>query len=112
MRRHPDFVPAAYLVDGAQFFDAGFWGISPVEARLMDPQHRMFMQVAWAALEDAGYAPRSGTPARTAVYASPGIDGYLIHHLKGAPLQDVLSPGDIFLAEVGSEKDYIATRVS
>ena len=112
VRYHPDFVPAAYLVEGAQFFDAGFWGISPVEARLMDPQHRMFMEVAWAAFENAGYAPRSGTPAKTAVFASSGIDGYLVHHLEGEPLKDVLSPGDIFLAEVGSEKDYIATRVS
>ena len=112
VRLHPDFVPAAYLVRGAQFFDAGFWGISPIEARIMDPQHRKFLQVAWAALEDAGYAPRAGTPAKTAVFASSGMDGYLVHHLKGKPLKDPLDPGSIFLAEVGSEKDYIATRVS
>lgn len=112
VRLHPDFVPAAYLVRGAQFFDAGFWGISPIEARIMDPQHRMFLQVAWAALEDAGYAPRAGTPAKTAVFASSGMDGYLVHHLQGEPLKDPLDPGSIFLAEVGSEKDYIATRVS
>ena len=63
----------------------------------MDPQHRMFMQTAWAALEHAGYAPRSGSPARTAVFASAGIDGYMIHHLEGAPLKDALEPGQIFL---------------
>ena len=78
----------------------------------MDPQHRLFMQVAWGALEHAGYAPRSGTPSRTAVFASSGIDGYLVHHLEGKPLCDTLSPGDVFLGEVGNEKDYIATRVS
>merc|ERR1719502_527697 len=78
----------------------------------MDPQHRVFMEVAYQAFEYAGYAPRSGTPPRTAVFASPGIDGYMIHHLKGEPLKDTLQPGDIFLGEVGSEKDYISTRVS
>ena len=84
VRRHPDFVPAAYLIEGAQYFDAGFWGISPVEAKIMDPQHRTFMQVAYHALEYAGYAPKTGTPPKTAVFASPGIDGYLIHHLEAS----------------------------
>ena len=37
--------------------------------------------------------------------AAPGIDGYMHHHLDGAPRKDALSPGDIFLGEVGSEKD-------
>ena len=77
----------------------------------MDPQHRMFMQVSWEALEHAGYAPRSGTPARTAVYAAAGIDGYMIHHLDGAPLKDPLSRRDL-PGRGGLEKDYIATRVS
>ncbi|KAL3928627.1 MAG: hypothetical protein SGPRY_002309 [Prymnesium sp.] len=106
------FVPAAYMVGGATEFDAAFWSISLVEAALMDPQHRMFMQTAWGALESAGYAPRTGSPARTAVFASSGIDGYMIHHLDGSPLKDPLDPGTIFLGEVGSEKDYISTRVS
>ena len=110
VRHHPDFVPAAYMLHGAQYFDAAFWGISPAEAKLMDPQHRLFMQVAWAALEDAGYAPRAGTPPRTAVFASPGIDGYMIHHLKGEPLKDTLQPGTSSGGR--SEKDYISTRVS
>jgi hypothetical protein len=66
----------------------------------MDPQHRLFMQVAWAAFETAGYAPRTGTPRRTGVFASSGIDGYLIHHLDGKPLKNPLRPHDIFLAEV------------
>ena len=86
VRAHPNFVPAAYMVHGAQYFDAAFFGISPHEARLMDPQHRLFMQVAWGALEHAGYAPRSGTPSRTAVFASSGIDGYLVHHQDGGGL--------------------------
>lgn len=58
------------------------------------------------------YAPKSGTPSRTAVFAAAGIDGYMHHHLDGVPLKDFGNPGQVFLGEVGSEKDYIATRVS
>ena len=44
---HERFVPAAYLVDGAERFDAAFWSLSPHEAAIMDPQHRLFLEVAW-----------------------------------------------------------------
>jgi len=46
------------------------------------------------------------------VFAAAGIDGYMVHHLDGAPLKNTMEPGDIFLGEIGSEKDYIATRVA
>ena len=80
----------------------------------MDPQHRLFLEVAWAAVENAGYAPRTGTGGdlEVGVFASCGIDGYLIHHLEGGALKQPDEPGLLFLTEVGSEKDYIATRVS
>ncbi|MGW2157707.1 SDR family NAD(P)-dependent oxidoreductase [Nonomuraea sp. NPDC001699] len=50
---------AAMLTD-VDAFDAGFFNISPLEAETMDPQQRLFLQEAWHALEDAGYAGRSG----------------------------------------------------
>ena len=78
----------------------------------MDPQHRTFMEIAWAAVEHAGYAPRSGLPPRTGVFAAAGIDGYLVHHQNGGYLKNPMEPGLLFMTEVGSEKDYIATRVS
>lgn len=59
-----------------------------------------------------GYPPRSGSSTSTGVFAAAGIDGYMHHHLDGGPLKDPTQPGLIFLGEVGSEKDYIATRVS
>jgi len=109
---HPDWVPAVQLVDDADKFDAAFFGLSRAEATAMDPQHRLFMEVAHEALENAGYAPRSGTSRHGAVFAATGIDGYLIHHLEGEPLKDGLDPLAVFLGELGNEKDYIATRVS
>lgn len=68
-----NWVPAAYPIANADLFDGAFFGISPREARVMDPQHRRFMQCAWNAMEVAGYAPRSGSPQRTAVYAAAGL---------------------------------------
>ncbi|KAJ9472607.1 PKTS1 [Diplonema papillatum] len=111
---HPDFVKVAYKVDDVDKFDAKFWGIGRTEAMTMDPQHRVFIETAWNAVENAGYAPKSGfeRDERVGVFASSGIDGYLIHHLQGGALLKPLEPGNLFMTEVASEKDYIATRVS
>jgi phthiocerol/phenolphthiocerol synthesis type-I polyketide synthase D len=64
-----DDVPAAggYLDDVAGF-DAAFFGISPREAAVMDPQQRIVLEVAWAALEHAGIAPGTLRGSRTGVY--------------------------------------------
>ena len=83
-----DLIRAGQVLDDADKFDAPFWGISRTEALIMDPQHRIFLETAWAAVEHAGYAPRHGTASgpSVGVFASSGIDGYLIHHLEGAAL--------------------------
>src|SRR5262245_54754555 len=53
----PAYVKAAGVVDGIELFDAAFFGYSPREAALLDPQQRLFLETAWTALEHAGYAP-------------------------------------------------------
>lgn len=110
---HPDWVAAGQVVDDADAFDARFWGIGAHEAEIIDPQHRLFIETAWAALEQAGYARRDNPwRHRTGVFAACGIDGYLVHHLDGGGLRQPLDPGRLFLTEIGNEKDYIATRVA
>lgn len=109
---HPDYVLAGQVCDDVDKFDAAFWGIGKLEAEIMDPQHRVFMEVAWHAIEDSGYPPRTGTQSRCGVFAACGIDGYLVHHLNGGALKHPMDPGSLFLTEVASEKDYIATRVA
>jgi len=55
---HPHYVKAAPVLEDHDAFDAAFFGYSQREARLMDPQQRLFLEVAWEAFEDAGYDPR------------------------------------------------------
>ncbi|HEU4405631.1 MAG TPA: MupA/Atu3671 family FMN-dependent luciferase-like monooxygenase [Polyangiaceae bacterium] len=57
LRAHPDFVRAGGVLEGADLFDHDFFGVAPREARWMDPQQRVFLETAWAALEDAGVDP-------------------------------------------------------
>ena len=51
----PNFVKAKGAIENGDAFDAAFFGFTPREAEIMDPQHRLFMECVWTALEDAGY---------------------------------------------------------
>lgn len=53
----PDFVPVAAPLEGSACFDATLFGYSPAEAEILDPQQRIFLECAWHAMENAGYAP-------------------------------------------------------
>jgi acyl transferase domain-containing protein len=57
LRNDPDYVKARGVISDADKFDAAFFGVNPKVAALMDPQQRVFLETAWAALEDAAYDP-------------------------------------------------------
>ncbi|HEU0299559.1 MAG TPA: type I polyketide synthase, partial [Longimicrobium sp.] len=104
----PAYVPALGWRPDAADFDAGFFGFAPREAEITDPQQRLFLEVAWAALEHAGYGP--GTyGGYVGVYAGSGASMYLLHNvlpyaaLLGRAGYDVM---------VGNDKDFMPTRVS
>lgn len=109
VRNDPDYVPARGVINDADKFDAGFFGVNPRVAALMDPQQRVFMETAWAALEDAAY-----DPARFAgligVYAGMGNNTYFTRNVIGHP-ELIEQVGD-FQVMTGNEKDYIATRLA
>src|SRR5581483_5323857 len=53
--KQPDYVKAGAIIQDIEGFDASFFGYTPREAEIMDPQQRIFLEVAWEALESAGY---------------------------------------------------------
>lgn len=97
------------VLDGAFDFDARFFGFSPREAEIMDPQQRVFLEIAWEALEDAGYDSER-PPGPIGVWAGSGINTYFAANVATRP--DVLGPFGMFGAVVLNEKDFISTRVS
>ena len=76
LMRNPRYVKATSVLDGVDLFDAGFFGYAPREAELLDPQHRLFLECAWEALERAGYDPKR-YPGLIGVYAGASTNGYL-----------------------------------
>ncbi|WP_394827258.1 amino acid adenylation domain-containing protein [Pendulispora albinea] len=104
----PRYVRARAVLDGIDRFDAGFFGFSPREAALLDPQHRVFLECVWEAFEDAGYDPeRAG--GRVGVYAGSSLSGYLFHRFpEGVRLE---SAADM-AALLALDKDFLTTLVS
>src|SRR6202035_5717960 len=107
--KEPAFVRAGARVPDSDFFAAAFFGYSPREAQLMDPQQRLFLECSWEALENAGYAPRS-LPGETGVYAGMSLSTYMLFNLLGNP--DVHRDEDAFQVMIGNDKDFISTRLS
>lgn len=104
----PSYVKAGGMIEDADAFDAELFGYSPREAEIIDPQHRLFLQAAWAALEDAGYDPEQ-TPGAVGVFASATLNNYLL-----AIYQSWMARGAArdLQPQLGNDKDYLATRVS
>jgi acyl transferase domain-containing protein/surfactin synthase thioesterase subunit/acyl carrier protein len=106
----PAYVPAAPVLHEPEAFDAPFFGLSPREARLLDPQHRLLLETCWAALEDAGYRPDRHR-GLTGVFAGAGgiMTSWLLAHHQGRP---DLEGATGSLQHLCNDKDFLATRVS
>ncbi|WP_437670502.1 type I polyketide synthase [Sorangium sp. So ce131] len=72
------YVREAAFVDGLELFDAAFFGISPREAKHIDPQHRLLLEAAWQALEQAGVVPASLKDSQTGVFVGIGPSEYAL----------------------------------
>ncbi|HLN65001.1 MAG TPA: beta-ketoacyl synthase N-terminal-like domain-containing protein, partial [Symbiobacteriaceae bacterium] len=105
----PGYIRAGGLLDGFDRFDAGFFGYGPREAATMDPQQRLFLEVAWEALERAGYDPKQ-YGGRVGVFAGAGMNSYWLNHL--APNQALLESVGAFPIMISNDKDFVATRVA
>ena len=107
--RQPHYVRVGGRLQGFDSFDHEFFGISARDARLMDPQHRLLLELGWQAFEDAGY-DISNFPGRVGVYAGVGMGTYLTHALLGSPDVDLGRDGQAII--LGNAADYAATRLS
>src|SRR6185369_16697009 len=94
--------PGAYL-DDVDRFDAKFFGISAREARAIDPQHRILLEVAWEALESAGYARPTAMQARTGVFVGITTSDYsqLLRHDSSAASMPYFALGNALNAAAG-----------
>ena len=105
----PSYVPAGALLDGVELFDAPLFRFTPREAELLDPQHRLLLECAWEALEDAGHAQGRGS-GRVGVFAGASFAQYLRLHVL--PGQDDESLDGGLQAVLANDKDFLTTRVS
>ena len=110
LMRHRDYVPFGAPLDNFADFDAEFFGLSPKDAAIMDPQHRQFMECAWEALENAGHVPERHD-GRIGVFGGCGMGSYFYFNLCSNP-DLVDSTGMFLLRHTGNDKDFLTTRVS
>jgi amino acid adenylation domain-containing protein len=109
LRDHPDYVKARGIVNNVQAFDAAFFGITPKLADLMDPQQRIFLEIAWEAIEQAGYAA-SNQENTIGVFAGVRHNSYYDHNV--IPNQSMIDNVGRFPVVTVNDKDYVATRTA
>lgn len=111
----PRYVMARPVLDDVAFFDAAFFGITPKEAELMDPQHRIFLECAWNAIEDAGYDPARYS-GQIGVFGGQSLNTYLLANLctNRDFVTELVGEYQVggYSTVLGNDKDYLATRVS
>ena len=108
--RHPNYVRAAAPLDDVEQFDGEFFGFSPKESAILDPQHRIFTECCWEALENAGHPPER-FEGPIGVFGGCGFEAYFaLNVLRNPALLD--SVGFFLLRHTGNDKDFLVTRVS
>lgn len=105
----PNYVKAGIVLEGADEFDASFFGYTPREAELMDPQHRLFLEAAWAALENSGCNPEV-FPGAIGIYASCGFPTYFLQNVLTN--RDLLERIGLLQAAIGNEADSLPSTVA
>jgi phthiocerol/phenolphthiocerol synthesis type-I polyketide synthase E len=97
------------VLEGAELFDAEFFGMSPRESEITDPQQRLFLEACWNALDDAGYPPCEAAQ-NIGVFGGSNFNSYML--LKAQAQFDLRRDGLPFDFRIGNDKDYLTTRVS
>jgi phthiocerol/phenolphthiocerol synthesis type-I polyketide synthase E len=115
LRDAPGYVRSRAIIPDVDQFDADFFGFQPREAQYTDPQHRLLLETAWEALENAGCDPAQFA-GLIGVFAGCSQNTYLLHNLASNPsfLADYLASQQMGAhpALLGNDKDFLATRIS
>ncbi|MDF2432845.1 MAG: hypothetical protein JWP44_2476 [Mucilaginibacter sp.] len=109
LKNDPAYVKARGIIEKAGEFDAEFFGFTPRAAELMDPQQRIFLEIAWEVLESSGYLPQKHAGA-VGVFAGCGYNTYFTNNVLAHP--DLVEKIGQFNSRLLNEKDYIATRTA
>ncbi|MBW4569109.1 MAG: acyltransferase domain-containing protein [Tolypothrix carrinoi HA7290-LM1] len=103
--KDPNYVKAAPVLEDIEYFDARFFGCSPREAEVMDPQNRLFMECAWSSLENAGYDPET-YKGLIGVYAGISTNSYFFHNIyENVNLINIYTNYTL-------NKDFLTTNIS
>lgn len=105
----PNYVRARGILKDAAQFDPTFFGISPKLAEVMDPQHRIFLEISRDVLEKTGYLP-AVYQGVTGVFAGCGNNSYYPNNV--VPQQDLVNQVGVFQVMTANEKDYISSRTA
>ena len=108
-KNDPAYVRARGLIDHADGFDPLFFGLTPALAELMDPQQRVFLEIAWEALEKTGYLPQH-FGEMVGVFAGCGPNTYFLNNVQHHP--DLIEQVGVVNVTTVNEKDYIASRTA
>ena len=109
LSKNPDYVKARGILKEAENFDARFFGMNSRMAELMDPQQRIFLEIAWEVLESTGYLPER-YEGKVGVFAGSGTNTYYLNNVHTRP--DLIAATGAFQVSTLNEKDYIAMRTA
>ncbi len=109
VRKDPLYVKARGIIPSAKEFDAAFFGLNPKLASVMDPQQRLFLEIAWEVLEQSGHLPKY-YKGSIGVYAGIGMNTYYKNNVLTN--REILDQVGEFQASTLNEKDYIASRTA
>lgn len=104
---NPAYVRARAMVEGADLFDAEFFGLTPREAEISDPQQRLLLECAWDAMENSGYG--GVEPGPTGVFVSALMNAYLPAVLSRS---DLVESAGLLRIYLGNDRDHFATWIS
>ncbi len=109
MLNDPNYVKASGVLEDIELFDASFFGFSPREAEITDPQHRLFIECVWEALENAGYNSETYS-GQIGLFAGVAASTYLVSNLYSN--RDLMESVDRYQILIGNDKDFLPTRIS